>query len=65
MEGKSFAKLARDCHLIDKRLTAADVDLAFAKCKIHKNERKIGFKEFVHGLEILAEKKGITYDELE
>ncbi len=50
MEGKSFAKLAKDCSLLDKKLTAADVDLIFAKVKINKTERKIGFKEFVEGI---------------
>ena len=39
MEGKSFAKLAKDCKLIDKKLTATDVDLIFAKVK-DKSERR-------------------------
>lgn len=42
MEGKHFAKVAKDCHLIDKKLTATDVDLAFAKIK-DKTERRITF----------------------
>jgi len=33
MEGKSFAKFAKDCKLIDKKFTATDVDLIFAKAK--------------------------------
>jgi len=42
MEGKQFAKLAKDCKLLDKKLTATDVDLAFAKVK-DKSERRITF----------------------
>jgi hypothetical protein len=43
MEGKSFAKLAKDTKLIDKKLTATDVDLVFAKVK-DKSERRITFE---------------------
>lgn len=49
MEGKSFAKVAKDCKLIDKKLTATDVDLIFAKIK-DKSERRITFEQFQKGL---------------
>ena len=42
MEGKTFAKVAKDCGLLDKKLTATDVDLIFAKVKA-KTERRITF----------------------
>jgi hypothetical protein len=42
MEGKSFAKLAKDCDLLDKKLTNTDVDLIFAKVK-GKTERRITY----------------------
>jgi hypothetical protein len=42
MEGKTLAKVAKDCKLIDKKLTATDVDLIFAKCK-DKAERRITY----------------------
>jgi hypothetical protein len=42
MEGKSFVKLAKDCKLIDKKLTSTDIDLIFAKVK-DKAERRITF----------------------
>jgi len=45
MEGKSFAKVAKDLKLIDKNLTATDVDLIFAKIK-DKAARRITFTEF-------------------
>ena len=33
MDGKTFAKLAKDCKMLDKNLTATDIDLIFAKVK--------------------------------
>jgi hypothetical protein len=42
MEGKSFLKIVKDCKLIDKKLTATDVDLIFAKVK-DTTERRITY----------------------
>ena len=42
MDGKSFAKMCKDTKLIDKKLTATDVDLIFAKSKA-KTDRRITF----------------------
>lgn len=42
MEGKTFAKLAKDCKLVDKKLSPTDVDLIFAKVK-DKTERRITY----------------------
>jgi hypothetical protein len=61
MEGKSFAKLAKDCDLIDKKLTNTDVDLIFAKVK-GKTERRITYAQFMDGLGLFAEKKGVAKD---
>lgn len=33
MDGKTFAKLAKDTKILDKKLTATDIDLIFAKSK--------------------------------
>ena len=63
MEGKSFAKLAKDCGLIDKKLTATDVDLIFAKVK-DKAERRINYAQFMKGLDQFAEKKGVAKDDV-
>lgn len=63
MDGKSFAKLAKDLKLLDKNLTATDVDLAFAKIK-DKAARRISFSEFQNGLNLLAQKKGISETKL-
>ena len=62
MDGKTFAKLAKDTKLLDKKLTATDVDLVFAKIKT-KELRTISFDQFKKGVESFATKKGKTYDE--
>ena len=43
MDGKTLVKLAKDCHLIDKKLTSNDVDLIFAKVKTSSAVRTINF----------------------
>jgi len=43
MDGKTFAKLAKDCHLLDKKLTPTDVDLKFAKVKTSSAVRTINY----------------------
>ena len=45
MEGKSFAKFCKDSKLVDKKFSATDVDLLFAKVK-GKTERRITFEQF-------------------
>jgi hypothetical protein len=42
MDGKTFAKFAKDCGILDKKLTTTDIDLTFAKVKA-KDARKINF----------------------
>jgi len=56
MDGKGFAKLAKDTKLLDKKLTATDVDLAFSKVK-ERTARRITFEQFINGLNLFAEKK--------
>lgn len=46
MEGKTFAKLAKDTKILDKALTATDIDLIFAKIK-DKTARKITVNQFI------------------
>lgn len=60
-------KLIKDCSLIDKKLASPDVDLAFTKIKAHccpKGERKIGYEEFIMALGLLAEKRGMSHEDL-
>ena len=61
MDGKSFAKMCKDTKLIDKKLTATDVDLIFAKSK-GKTDRRITFDQWLTALGHCAEKKGVGAD---
>jgi hypothetical protein len=64
MDGKTFAKVAKDTKILDKLLTATDVDLTFAKIK-DKAARKINFTQFSKGIHEFAHKKKITFEALE
>jgi len=64
MDGKTFAKMAKDTKILDKNLTATDIDLIFAKVK-DKAARKINFTQFLKGVEECATKKKITFEALE
>jgi len=61
LDGRSWTKLCRDCHLIDKRLTATDADLIFARV-VPSGQRRIDFGRFEAALRLVAEKKSV--DEL-
>lgn len=63
MDGKTFAKMAKDCKILDKKLTATDMDLIFAKVKT-KTARKITYAQFEKGIEECATKKGISAEAL-
>ena len=63
LDGRQFAKLSKDCNILDKKLTATDIDLIFAKVKA-KTARKISYAQFESALEQCATKKGITKAEL-
>ena len=64
MDGKTFAKFAKDCQLISKKLTATEIDLIFAKVK-SKALRKINIDQFYAALELCAEKKDLNLQQLE
>ena len=61
MDGKSWAKLCKDTKLIDKKLTATDVDLIFAKSKA-KTDRRITYDQWLTALGHAADKKGCGAD---
>jgi p25-alpha len=63
MDGKTFAKFAKDCKILDKKLTATDIDLIFAKVK-DKTARRITLPQFLNGINECAAKKGITVEAL-
>jgi len=64
MDGKTFAKMAKDTKILDKALTATDIDLIFAKVK-DKAARKITYSQFQRAIEECAAKKKITFEQLE
>ncbi|KAF7644251.1 hypothetical protein LDENG_00225170 [Lucifuga dentata] len=57
MNGKNWAKLCKDCKIIDgKNVTSTDVDIVFSKVK-QKTARVITYEEFQKALEELAPKR--------
>ncbi|XP_028308050.1 tubulin polymerization-promoting protein family member 2 [Gouania willdenowi] len=57
MNGKNFAKLCKDCHIIDgKNVTTTDVDIVFSKVKA-KSARVITFEQFKQALTEFAPKR--------
>lgn len=64
MDGKTFAKVSKDCNLLDKKLTPTDVDLIFAKVKTSSAVRTITYPQFEKGVNMWAEKKGITSQQI-
>ena len=63
MDGAHFAKLCRDCNLIDHDFTLVDVDLIYTKSKT-RGERKISFAEFHDALTMVAEHKQVSKHDL-
>mmetsp|Transcript_74474 Transcript_74474/g.131725 ORF Transcript_74474/g.131725 Transcript_74474/m.131725 type:complete len:665 (+) Transcript_74474:70-2064(+) len=58
MDGKSFAKLCKDCNLIDKKFSATDADLIFAKV-VERGQRRVSMEQFQIALQLVAEKKAV------
>ncbi|XP_043969798.1 tubulin polymerization-promoting protein family member 2 [Gambusia affinis] len=57
MNGKNFAKMCKECHIIDgKNVTTTDVDIVFSKVKA-KSARVITFEQFTQALTELAPKR--------
>jgi len=64
LDGKGFAKLCKDCGLLDKMFTPTDADILFAKV-VTKGQRRINFEQFEDALVLAADKKNINIGELE
>ena len=64
IDGKTFAKFAKDCGVLNKACTTTDIDLIFAKVK-DKAARKITFSQFKDALKLCAEKRKEEYSALE
>lgn len=58
MDGKSFAKLMKDSHLIDRKFSAADADIAFSRA-VTKGQRRIDLQGLRTALLFVADKKGV------
>jgi len=63
MDGKSFAKLLKDCDLMDKSFTSTDADIIFAKCVV-KGQRRIGPDNFREALRLVAERRQIPIEDI-
>merc|ERR1719379_1331333 len=59
LDGRSFAKLCKDCGLVDKKLTVTEVDLTFAKV-VPKGQRYLDLEDLTVALRMIAHKKGLT-----
>lgn len=64
MDGRTFAKVCRDCGLIDRGFLASDADLIFSKV-VTKGQRRIRLDEFLYALDLVAERKAVDADDLE
>jgi hypothetical protein len=62
MDGKSFSKLCKDCALLDKSFSAADVDIVFAKAV--KGRRRVSWSNFEDLLRLVAERKAVSHKEI-
>jgi len=56
MDGRTFAKLCRDMHLLKKPLLPTDCDLVFAEVLTVPGQKQIDFKEFVYACERLVKR---------
>jgi len=63
MSNKEWLKTNKDCGLLDKKYTTTDVDINFSKIKT-KTSKNISFQQFVDGLKLAAEKKGLDFEKL-
>jgi len=55
MDNKTFSKLVKDVHLINKTFTATDADLIFTRAK-PKGGRKLEYGDFLKSLVFVSEK---------
>lgn len=63
LANKEFAKLNKDCGLLDKVWTNTDVDMAFVKHKA-KTSKVLTFDQFCAALEDISKKKKVGVDDI-
>lgn len=61
MDSRTFVKILKDSNLLNKKLTAVDADITFAKVKT-KGAKKITYDQFVEAISYLVEKHNLKYD---
>jgi len=73
MSCRNFVKLAKDCELLDKRLTVTVLDLAFAKARnapgglslmSPEKSKNLSFEQFLVALELCRVEKGCKISDL-
>lgn len=65
MDGKSFLKLCKDSKLLNKTLTETTIDLIFSDTRVKsKRQRRVDFSQFEVALELVAEKRGSSLDDI-
>jgi hypothetical protein len=63
MDGRGFAKLCKDCGLLDKKFTTTDVDLIQAKVR-DKTTKKMNLSQLEAAIGEIATKKGCSKDDV-
>jgi len=59
MDGKNFVKVFRDCNLIDKVISANELDIIFAKLTNEHKKRRINLAMFERGIWLVANARGV------
>jgi len=63
LTNKNFAKMAKDCGLLDKRLTLTNLDLVFTK-SCDRGAKKLSWTQFLHALELCASHKRVAVEKV-
>lgn len=58
MDGKTFAKLCKDCNFMDKCFSSVDADLLFARMSLGSH-RRIDLNQFMAALDEIAKRKDV------
>mmetsp|Transcript_129447 Transcript_129447/g.224798 ORF Transcript_129447/g.224798 Transcript_129447/m.224798 type:complete len:504 (+) Transcript_129447:127-1638(+) len=65
MDGKSFLKLCKDVKLLTKTVNETAIDLIFQDIRVKpKRQRRVDFSQFEMALEIVAEKRGSSVEDI-
>ncbi|SBS88802.1 p25-alpha family protein, putative [Plasmodium ovale wallikeri] len=62
MDSRTFVKILKDSKLLNKKLTAADADITFAKVKT-QGAKRINYDQFVEAIKYLIDKYKLDYDQ--